>query len=99
MKFQFAAELGSCQFEAFLFGRDLFNRTVAVRGSLILGQEFTSKEYLRPPKSTELGKTIMYRDAHMRGWAYKTLQVDDLKVSVITGQGKRVSDRSSPRSL
>lgn len=32
----------------------------------------------------------MFRDARMKGWAYKTLQSDDLKVSVITGQGKRV---------
>ncbi|KAH0820440.1 protein phosphatase 1H [Tenebrio molitor] len=68
--------------------RDRIRRLAAEQPNL-LGQEFTSKEYLRPPKSTELGKTIMYRDAHMRGWAYKTLQVDDLKVSVITGQGKR----------
>lgn len=32
----------------------------------------------------------MYKDAHMRGWAYKTLQSEDLKMPVITGQGKRV---------
>lgn len=32
----------------------------------------------------------MYRDAHMKGWAYKTLQVEDLKMPVITGHGKRV---------
>ncbi|KAJ8953268.1 hypothetical protein NQ318_015850 [Aromia moschata] len=31
----------------------------------------------------------MFRNAHMKGWAYKTLQPDDLKMSVITGQGKR----------
>lgn len=54
------------------------------------GKEFTSREYIKQPKSGDLGKTVMFRDAHMKGWAYKTLQHDDLKVSVITGQGKRV---------
>lgn len=58
--------------------------------SFCLGKEFTAKEYLGHPKSGDLGKTIMFRDAYMKGWAYKTLQSDDLKVSVITGQGKRV---------
>lgn len=33
----------------------------------------------------------MYRDARMRGWAYKTVQPEDLKIPVVTGQGKRVS--------
>lgn len=68
-------------------------RRVAEAQPALLGKEFTSREYVRPPKSADLGKTIMFRDAHMKGWAYKTLQPDDLKVSVITGQGKRVNGR------
>lgn len=55
-----------------------------------LGKEFTFREYTRQPKSADLGRRIMYRDAHMKGWAYKTLQPEDLKIPVISGQGKRV---------
>lgn len=58
---------------------------------IISGKEFTFREYVRHPKAADLGKRIMYRDAHMKGWAYKTLQSEDLKMPVITGQGKRVS--------
>lgn len=68
--------------------RDRIRRLAQEQPSL-LGKEFTAKEYIGQPKSCDLGKTIMYRDAYMKGWAYKTLQSDDLKVSVITGQGKR----------
>ncbi|KAJ8982079.1 hypothetical protein NQ317_015591 [Molorchus minor] len=65
-------------------------RRLAEEQPALLGKEFTSREYIKHPKSGDLGKTVMYRDAHMKGWAYKTLQPDDLKLSVITGQGKRV---------
>ncbi|XP_018566526.1 protein phosphatase 1H [Anoplophora glabripennis] len=64
-------------------------RRLAEEQPALLGKEFTSREYIKQPKSGDLGKTVMFRDAHMKGWAYKTLQPDDLKVSVITGQGKR----------
>lgn len=62
----------------------------------ILGDNFTSTEYIQQPRGDDLGKTIMYREAHMKGWAYKTLQQNDLKISVITGQGKRVMHRKAP---
>ncbi|KAF7267115.1 protein phosphatase 1H [Rhynchophorus ferrugineus] len=64
-------------------------RRLAQDQPILLGKDFTSKEYLAQPKSSDLGKTVMFRDAYMKGWAYKTLQPDDLKISVITGQGKR----------
>lgn len=69
--------------------RDRIRRLAQEQPSL-LGREFTAKEYIGQPKSGDLGKTIMFRDAYMKGWAYKTLQPEDLKVSVITGHGKRV---------
>lgn len=59
----------------------------------VLGKEFTFREYIRQPKSVDLGKPIMYRDARMKGWAYKTLQHEDLKMPVITGHGKRVCNK------
>ncbi|CAG9759798.1 unnamed protein product [Ceutorhynchus assimilis] len=64
-------------------------RRLAQEQPFLLGKEFTANEYLGQPKSSDLGKTVMYRDAYMKGWAYKTLQPEDLKVSVITGHGKR----------
>ncbi|XP_018320592.1 protein phosphatase 1H [Agrilus planipennis] len=64
-------------------------RQLAEEQPALLGKEFTFREYICQPKSVDLGKPIMYRDAHMKGWAYKTLQTEDLKMPVITGQGKR----------
>ncbi|KAF5289283.1 hypothetical protein FQR65_LT11904 [Abscondita terminalis] len=64
-------------------------RRLAEEQPSLLGKLFTFREYIKKPNSEDLGKPIMYRDAHMRGWAYKTLQFDDLKVPVITGHGKR----------
>ncbi|CAH0561949.1 unnamed protein product [Brassicogethes aeneus] len=64
-------------------------RKLADEQPALLGTNFTSREYTQQPRSDDLGKTIMYREAHMKGWAYKTLQPDDLKISVITGSGKR----------
>lgn len=64
-------------------------RRLAEEQPALLGKDFTSREYIKQPKSADLGKTVMFRDARMKGWAYKTVQDEDLKISVITGQGKR----------
>lgn len=32
---------------------------------------------------------MLYRDAHMTGWAYKEIQTEDLKFPVVYGEGKR----------
>ena len=37
----------------------------------------------------DVGKRMLYRDAHMTGWAYKEIQPDDLKFPVVYGEGKR----------
>lgn len=68
--------------------RDRIRRLVEDYPSLT-GNEFTSKEYHQQPRITDLGKTVMYRDAHMKGWAYKTIQNEDLKNPIIVGNGKR----------
>lgn len=56
----------------------------------LLGGEFTHLDYNRRPNQRDLGKRILYRDAHMTGWAYKTVTPEDLKIPVVYGEGKRV---------
>ena len=56
----------------------------------LLGGEYTHMDYNRRPHQRDLGKRILYRDAHMTGWAYKTVTPDDLKIPVVYGEGKRV---------
>jgi hypothetical protein len=56
----------------------------------LLGGEYTHMDYNRRPHQRDLGKRILYRDAHMTGWAYKTVTRDDLKIPVVYGEGKRV---------
>ncbi|KDR09707.1 hypothetical protein L798_15637, partial [Zootermopsis nevadensis] len=55
----------------------------------LLGGEFTHLDYNRRPNQRDLGKRILYRDAHMTGWAYKTVTPEDLKIPVVYGEGKR----------
>jgi hypothetical protein len=56
----------------------------------LLGGEFTHLDYNRRPNQRDLGKRILYRDAHMTGWGYKTVTPEDLKIPVVYGEGKRV---------
>ncbi|KAG8231551.1 hypothetical protein J437_LFUL008095 [Ladona fulva] len=55
----------------------------------LLGKEFTHRDYCRRPRSRDIGKRILYREAHMTGWAYKTVTQEDLKIPVVFGEGKR----------
>ena len=32
---------------------------------------------------------MLYRDAHMTGWAYKDITQDDLRFPLVYGEGKR----------
>jgi len=52
---------------------------------------FTPLEYTQRLGQAELGRRVIYRDAYMSGWAYKTCQPEDLRVPVVAGEGKRVS--------
>ena len=33
--------------------------------------------------------SMLYRDAHMTGWAYKIIQESDMKFPMVFGEGKR----------
>jgi len=55
----------------------------------LLGQEYTWLEYIRRPTRRDIGSRMLYRDAHMTGWAYKIIQESDLKFPMVYGEGKR----------
>ncbi|XP_076863187.1 protein phosphatase 1H isoform X2 [Brachyhypopomus gauderio] len=55
----------------------------------LLGNEFTHLEFPRTVYKKEVGKKILYRDHSMNGWAYKTVQEDDLKFPLVFGEGKK----------
>lgn len=54
-----------------------------------LGNDFTHLEFIRRPERRDLGKQMLYKDAYMTGWSYKTITTDDLKFPLIYGEGKR----------
>uniref|UniRef100_A0A7N8XV62 Protein phosphatase, Mg2+/Mn2+ dependent, 1H n=1 Tax=Mastacembelus armatus TaxID=205130 RepID=A0A7N8XV62_9TELE len=56
----------------------------------LLGNEFTHLEFPRRVQRKEVGKKMLYRDFTMSGWAYKTIEEDDLKFPLIYGEGKKV---------
>ncbi len=56
----------------------------------ISGSEYTHLDfYGRKPASKDLGKRVVYRDAHMTGWGYKEITQDDLRFPLVYGEGKR----------
>lgn len=55
----------------------------------LLGNEFSCREYVKPPKPEDLGKTVLYREPTMTGWTYRTVDDTDLRKPVITGKGRR----------
>ncbi|XP_039882175.1 protein phosphatase 1H [Simochromis diagramma] len=55
----------------------------------LLGNEFTHLEFPRRVQRKEVGKRMLYRDFTMSGWAYKTIEEDDLKFPLIYGEGKK----------
>ncbi|KAJ0029003.1 hypothetical protein NQD34_004000 [Periophthalmus magnuspinnatus] len=55
----------------------------------LLGNEFTHLEFPRRVQRREVGKRMLYRDFTMSGWAYKTIDDDDLKFPLIYGEGKK----------
>uniref|UniRef100_A0A674P8J2 Protein phosphatase 1H-like n=1 Tax=Takifugu rubripes TaxID=31033 RepID=A0A674P8J2_TAKRU len=56
----------------------------------LLGNEFTHLEFPRRVQRKEVGKKMLYRDFTMNGWAYKTVDDEDLKFPLIYGEGKKV---------
>ncbi|XP_069485944.1 protein phosphatase 1H [Ambystoma mexicanum] len=55
----------------------------------LLGNEFTHLEFPRRVQRKELGKMMLFRDFNMTGWAYKTIEDEDLKFPLIYGEGKK----------
>lgn len=55
----------------------------------LMGGEYVAMEYAKRPVIKDLGQRILYRQGTMKGWAYKTLTHDDLKMPIVTGEGKR----------
>ncbi|XP_019898614.2 protein phosphatase 1H isoform X1 [Esox lucius] len=56
----------------------------------LLGGEFTHLEFPRRVQRKEVGKKMLYRDFTMNGWAYKTIQDEDLRFPLVYGEGKKV---------
>lgn len=55
----------------------------------LLSNNFTHLEYNPRPSRACVGRKILYRDVYMTGWAYKICTPDDLRTSVVNGEGKR----------
>ncbi|CAL8247392.1 unnamed protein product [Merluccius merluccius] len=55
----------------------------------LLGRDFTHLEFPRRVQRKEVGKKMLYRDFTMMGWAYKTIEDEDLRFPLIYGEGKK----------
>lgn len=56
----------------------------------LLGAEYTHLDFFgRKPLREDIGKRMLYRDAHMTGWSYKDITSDDLRFPLVYGEGKR----------
>ncbi|KAI8124219.1 hypothetical protein FF38_00184 [Lucilia cuprina] len=55
----------------------------------LMGKYYTAMEYAKRPHERDLGQRILCRTGTNKGWTYKTLTRDDLKMPVVTGEGKR----------
>ncbi|GAB6029330.1 hypothetical protein CHUAL_005097 [Chamberlinius hualienensis] len=64
-------------------------RNLALVKPQLLGDDYTALEFCRRPLRKDIGKRMLYRDAYMTGWAYKTVTHEDLKFPLVYGEGKR----------
>ncbi|XP_052035535.1 protein phosphatase 1J isoform X1 [Apodemus sylvaticus] len=55
----------------------------------LLGGEFTHLEFPRRVQPKELGQRMLYRDQNMTGWAYKKIELEDLRLPLVCGEGKK----------
>jgi hypothetical protein len=62
---------------------------VAAANPELLGTEYTHLDFHKRPFRRDIGQRVLYRDAHMTGYAYKTVTAEDLKYPVVYGEGKR----------
>lgn len=54
--------------------------------SNLMGGEYNAVEYAKKPLTRDLGARTLYRQGAMKGWAYKTLTREDLKMPLVTGE-------------
>ncbi|XP_071960834.1 protein phosphatase 1H-like isoform X2 [Antedon mediterranea] len=64
-------------------------QTIAKLHPSLLGDEFSRLEYQKRIGRKDIGRKRLYRDAHMTGWAYKTIDEEDLKFPLVYGDGKK----------
>lgn len=62
-----------------------------LKSTELLKGHFTSLEFKKRPQQRDLGQMVLYREAYMTGWAFKVLAHPDLRLPLLSGQGKRVS--------
>lgn len=55
----------------------------------LMRQQYVTMEYAKRPHITDMGKRILCRQSTMKGWSYKTLTRNDLRMPVVNGEGKR----------
>lgn len=63
--------------------------SVAQLNPQLMAGDYVATEYAKRPMQRDLGKRVLYRQGTMKGWAYKTLTIEDLKMPIVTGEGKR----------
>ncbi|XP_018792910.1 PREDICTED: protein phosphatase 1H isoform X1 [Bactrocera latifrons] len=63
--------------------------TVARLKPHLMEKQYAAMEYAKRPHMKDLGQRILCRQGTMKGWTYKTLTRDDLRMPVVTGEGKR----------
>lgn len=63
--------------------------SVAQLNPHLMAGDYVAIEYAKRPMQRDLGKRVLYRQGTMKGWAYKTLTNEDLKMPILTGEGKR----------
>ncbi|CAI9566712.1 unnamed protein product, partial [Staurois parvus] len=56
----------------------------------LLGNEFTCLEFPRRIQQKEIRKRMLYRDHTMTGWAYKTIEEDDMSFLLCMEKAKRL---------
>lgn len=64
-------------------------RNLALQKPELLGGEYTALEFCRHPIRKDIGKKLLYREAYMTGWIYKTITPEDLRFPLVYGDGKR----------
>lgn len=55
----------------------------------LMANDYVAMEYTKRPSKRDLGQRTLYKEGSMKGWAYKTLTANDLKMPLVTGNGKR----------